>query len=461
MPDSLFFDGVDDYLLFDVGQFAASGAYTFACVVKRAGADDNVYQLVMGIVGGASNGGMSHSSSSPGGQLFIWDATHNTFAADPRIGQTDGWLFLAITKGAGTVQGRIHRYSWGSPGWFHGDTSTVGQSCASPTLNGSSRVGFAGDGPSSPTWFMGNYLIGGVWDSQLSDAEIETLIGGLRAWRTLEPKEAWRLNIESAISSFALSGTSVETARSGATLDAGDAPTGWVDSFPPAVEEDNFDRADGDIDGDTTSGGGWTWASPMHSGDSNRRIVSNACAANGSAQQFDNACINHDFGSDIRVSYRITTIGGSSGDSFNVCVRIPYSAFPASFGAASDYYRLDISQLGGNDNFSVYRVLNGGFTQLTPVSGSETIPGDWAVNDEVAFECYEEGGATKLKVYRKPAAGIWALAATYSDSTVGRPTAGQKVAIEGDSNVGSDPSNWIIDNLGVETYGASVFWVGA
>jgi hypothetical protein len=222
-------------------------------------------------------------------------------------------------------------------------------------------------------------------------------------------------------------------------------------AFPPAALEDAFTRADGNIDADLTSVGGWTWASPMHTGNSNRRIVSNTCAPNAAAAQYDNCCINHDFGSDIRVSLTITTIATSNGDYFRLDFRIPYTSFPTAYGASSTYYSLQFNRTATNDVFTIVRTIAGGDVDLTPVSGSEDIGGEWGVGDEVAVECYEEGGATVIKVYRKPSGGSWTTLATYSDSQAGRPS-GSKVGLEGLGPTAGTPSVWIVDDLGVELY---------
>lgn len=219
--------------------------------------------------------------------------------------------------------------------------------------------------------------------------------------------------------------------------------------FPPATLQDHFNRADGSIDGDLTSVGGWTWASPMHSGDAATRVASNLCVANTASARYDNACINHDFGSDLRASLTLDTLPTvTNNDSVSILLRVPYSSFPFSYGTGSTYYAVRFSSVSGTNNDDLYidRYIDGSGTRLLNYGSW----GDYGAGDEVAVEIREVAGSTVITVYRKPSGGSWAVFNSYTDSTAGRPLAGKKVGIEHDGGAASTPSAWKVDDFGVE-----------
>jgi hypothetical protein len=223
LPDSLGFSGTgsDDHVAFTVGNFAGTGARTHALIFKKSA--DSVWQTMLD-THGTTGAALLIDGTSEKAMISIDGGSDNYFNSGTFV-VADGWCLLAFTKPSGSSAGRFHRYSWVGMTWLH-ENGTAAQGDLSSLA--SHHFGAFFDDPGYGTEFFGNILIGGVWDSELSDGAVETLINGTQAWIDLAPDEAWRLDTTGTISS--LTGTSTETDRSGLVLDAGQAPSGWADT---------------------------------------------------------------------------------------------------------------------------------------------------------------------------------------------------------------------------------------
>lgn len=219
MPDSLLFDGLDDKIIFDDGNASHAGASTFICIAKLG--DDAGFENMLGLntpttdcLVGTDNASPRHLSVFPGSGA----AMTSTFT----VPSSDGWCVYGYSR-PDDAAGKLHKYVYNTTTWTHESNATSTNDIADIT---DIVLGCAGN---ISQFFNGNMLIAGWWNSEVSDATIETLTSGLSAWVSATPTEAWRLNTLSAISSFAAGGTANETSRTGTTLDSGDAPTGWTD----------------------------------------------------------------------------------------------------------------------------------------------------------------------------------------------------------------------------------------
>jgi hypothetical protein len=220
VPDSLAFSS-GGFIRLSAGSYVGTGAYTFAMVCKKTGsfggeeflfANDNSTWL------------WEMTTNNPG-QLAAYDGTSLRSSATAAF-DLDGWQLMAVCKAAGTDTPRLHTYTWDTTSWVHVDAGgTVGNNGA-VNANGM-RISGSADG----FQFTGNILICALWDSELSDGTIETLITGKPAWSTANPKEAWRLDSAATTTLTPFVGTSAEQSRGGTvSLDVGDAPSGWSDS---------------------------------------------------------------------------------------------------------------------------------------------------------------------------------------------------------------------------------------
>lgn len=217
MPDSLLFDGNDDKIVFSLGNFAATGAYSIGIILKRT--SDAAYHEFWYVDAATDLELFYDNNGRP--DLYLTTDHYFQSGADPILAAADGWALQVVTKAAGTVTPKSYLYKYTAAGWTR-STATV------TLANISTPVSLVvGDNSSGSITAPGNILLVGVWDSELSQANIDTLITGTQAWVDLAPDELFRFDTTGTITS--LTGTGAETSRVGTTLDAGDAPSGWVD----------------------------------------------------------------------------------------------------------------------------------------------------------------------------------------------------------------------------------------
>lgn len=216
MPDSLIFDGTDDKIGFTVGSpSVGSAAMTILFIVKF----DTYTNYPQILTWNSLDGGLMLMSDN---SIVAGDFGAGSDVS-PFLLSGTSWQLIGYGKASGSATPRYHRYIWDTAAWSHG-----------PGFNPISNFpaifsGQFGDSLAIPGQnFDGNMLIGGIWNSNLSDGVVESLITGKLAWETAAPVVAWRFDTMSTISAFA--GTSLESARTGTTLATGVAPAGWSDS---------------------------------------------------------------------------------------------------------------------------------------------------------------------------------------------------------------------------------------
>ena len=154
---------------------------------------------------------------------------------------------------------QFHKYVYATNVWTH--SGPVGGSVSDnfPAVT-SLMIGESAAFPGSG-FFDGNILIGAIWNSKLTDPQVEALALSKQAWIDAAPAVGIRFDSASAISGGVFAGTATQTSRTGTTLDVGDVPTGpagtWTDGAggPPPQQV----RPDADV---TTTG--WTTA-PLYS----------------------------------------------------------------------------------------------------------------------------------------------------------------------------------------------------
>jgi len=214
MPDSVDFSTADDYREFSPGNIAGNGALSLIAICKPVGATlDGLYHWFFNINNIAAGFGIVNA------QLEVYDGTSERVAIT--VPAIDEWYLIGVTKAAGTVTPRFHLYRYSTTTWTH--TNGGGTIVNFPALTQLTLPHLLTE------TFDGNLLIAGIWDSELSDATIETLELGKASWVTAAPDEAWRFNTAGTITPFV--GTSTQTNQQGGTLDVGDAPAGWSDGL--------------------------------------------------------------------------------------------------------------------------------------------------------------------------------------------------------------------------------------
>jgi hypothetical protein len=226
--DSLLFAGGGNERGFTPGSFVGTGAFSVAVVVKRTGWDGGTfaYTIRWNLPAGSDPLGIGMADIGAG-QLCVYDGTNERFA-DPTIPlNQDEWYLIGISKAAGTVTPRYHVYRYSTSEWEHGNFGGTIANFGAPTT-----IVWAQD--SGQSW-VGNMLIGAVWDSDLADATFETLELDKASWYTAAPDEAYRFDTAGTITPFV--GTGSQNTSNGATLDTGDAPAGWSDAGEEAPAE--------------------------------------------------------------------------------------------------------------------------------------------------------------------------------------------------------------------------------
>ena len=254
MADSVIFDGADDRIV--IGGLPASlgsGAMTILFIVK---ADVwNSYQQIQ--AWNAIDAGLMCNNASPK-NLTAGNGAGNYGVSQFGMTETD-WVLIGWGKAAGTVVAQFHKYVYATNTWTHsgpvGGTVTDSLPALTSMLIGESSA-FPGSG-----FHDGNILIGAIWNSKLTDPQVEALNLTKQAWIDAAPAVGIRFDSASAISGGVFAGTATQTSRTGTTLDVGDVPTGpagtWSDTAggdPPQLW-----RPDSDI---VTTG--WTTA-PLYS----------------------------------------------------------------------------------------------------------------------------------------------------------------------------------------------------
>jgi hypothetical protein len=230
MADSLFFDGIDDVIIAPIG----GGAFAFGpgtiCAIVKLNFDSGAHTSPL--TAGTSDGARYGLYRDPSELMdLVLDGTEATSTTGITVAQ--GWQLLAWTKATGSVAPQSYRYVYDTTTWTRVASGTSQANSSTPATQ------FQIGGGNSASFWDGNILIAGVWNTVLSQATIDTLIIGYQDWIDAAPVEAWRLDSMSALQSFGTTGTADESSRTGTTLDTGDVPAGWDDTLggltPPYV----------------------------------------------------------------------------------------------------------------------------------------------------------------------------------------------------------------------------------
>ena len=208
----------DNYLSLTAGGAGATGtgAYTIAVLVQPA-------------IGNNNCGMVQLRTNSAAVRSLLEDSLHlfgeGDFSSGDATTLIQGtWYVAAQTKAAGSATYRHHLWPYISTG-----TGTMTHAVSSSSGNHSDgstvtviRVGHAGN--------RGNGLIAvvGVWDSALSDANLDTLkSGSLQAWADLSPKSLISLeNWDGSTGATDVVGSSSLSSETG-SVTAGANPTGF------------------------------------------------------------------------------------------------------------------------------------------------------------------------------------------------------------------------------------------
>lgn len=240
-------ESASQYINMSVGAAAAagSGAYTIAALWKSAEVAVGNTQSTM--VAGYNSTSVRRGLITSGGNLF---GEPSDFSSGfPGVAAAT-WYVSGIGKPAGSAHNRFHHWAYASDGsgtMTHGESTT---GAANFTDLGVLDAFHIGDGE-----VKGNGLIAvvGVWTSELSDADMETLMSGnLSDWAALSPAALFSLeNWDGSTGCTDVVGTSTQTSLVG-TVGTGANPPSFNFALGPTVVNGTGAAALGGLTGSMT-----------------------------------------------------------------------------------------------------------------------------------------------------------------------------------------------------------------
>jgi hypothetical protein len=117
----------------------------------------------------------------------IWMTVGSAFGRQTDAYAAGSWLLYVATKATGTSPVRGHLCDMATGVWTHTDYLTLANSANTPVdhvLLGQSFTDHLG----------GLYAAAAVWNTALTDGQVEGLRPGLAAWNALSPVAMWRMN---------------------------------------------------------------------------------------------------------------------------------------------------------------------------------------------------------------------------------------------------------------------------
>jgi hypothetical protein len=101
----------------------------------------------------------------------------------------DGWCLVAVTKATGTVAPPFHKVVLSSGTATDEDDNPTVANSGTPTTKATMGRTLANAGP-----LNGDFAVAGVWNTVLTDTQVESLMTSRQAWLDLSPAGLWRLN---------------------------------------------------------------------------------------------------------------------------------------------------------------------------------------------------------------------------------------------------------------------------
>ena len=128
----------------------------------------------------------------------------------------DGWCLYVVSKDTGTVQPRMHKFVYSTKTWTHATQGTAFTNGTAPGVGGSIKIGRNDE---FGEYANADVAVVGVWDSFLTDAQVELLAQSIRNWSTLTPTGLWIFNqpdVTTTVKDYTGNGAD-QTARTGTT----------------------------------------------------------------------------------------------------------------------------------------------------------------------------------------------------------------------------------------------------
>jgi hypothetical protein len=212
------FDGIDDRLVVDAGAVTSDGGpmtllFLWRPLSSHAGGIIRAFDSGGGIwnVNPFSDGNVYFGVDGQGFTSMTYSTAQN-------------WVLGGFSKANGSATARGHRYVYDTATWTHTNLGVVGDD----TITGTMQEIVLGEFTSGQS-LHGRLAVVGVWQTVLSDGQIEGLISSLADWSDLSPTALWAFN-QASTSDPVLDltgGGADQTAITGTTVSA-DEPAGFT-----------------------------------------------------------------------------------------------------------------------------------------------------------------------------------------------------------------------------------------
>lgn len=214
------FDGISDLFVTSIGSAVATGAMSVAvlCRIYEDTEHAGIFQIQ------SSSDTMIVSLERRGSG----DSNPNTLEYNNNVSNvrdvtyqvSDGWCVVGFSKATGTVVTQMHKVPLDGTVQHSNNGVTIASGSGTPTKI---RFGHYGDGVSTQ-YSQIDIACAAWWNSQLTDANFNTLKNGISAWTALTPDDLWILDSTSTINDQV--GSANETSRSGIDLLISPSPFG-------------------------------------------------------------------------------------------------------------------------------------------------------------------------------------------------------------------------------------------
>lgn len=214
------FDGVDDELRVAVGAGAFTPTNITMAILCKLTADSQWHSLMCCQDAATSTARYSVEIDPSSNLIAVIDGA-DTSDTGTTMAVSDGWCVVAMTRSGGAAgTWRAHKVPIsGSP--VHADRGTTAEGTSAD-----STIQF-GEFESVGDRFEGHMLAAGIWNSALTDQQVESLAGGFYYWNKLAPRECWLFDgaVATPVASRAIAGTADQSAVEGTTTTSTGLPT--------------------------------------------------------------------------------------------------------------------------------------------------------------------------------------------------------------------------------------------
>lgn len=222
-----------------------TGAMTIAFVGKRNTAAGSAHAFLAGQDSGG-NFQWEVAATSASSQVYFFNNANGQggISASSNTQMTGAnWYIVVWTKASGTVQGRLHRYSFAAGTWQH--EAAANFDSGAPANLASIASGHISFGEAVDVDDLdGRIAVAGTWTSAMTDPQVEALSTNLKTsdWKNhaVAPVGLWEFNralntadltdltANAQTATSTITSTTDHSGIAGTTIISGDDPAGWT-----------------------------------------------------------------------------------------------------------------------------------------------------------------------------------------------------------------------------------------